>query len=835
MVKIIFMNPKRIFKLVFVLSIASLLLSPLFSYKNTFAQNTPAKETTQRLSTPPMQLSESTTPATEKPAPAVAQPQPPTIQTTPTPPATPPAEKKGGQTTTTTQGETTVVKSQPSTLGYSPTMVKTTTNYEFIVDASGSMNGPMEMRTKLFILKDALKTALSERETMELKRNVGLRTYGSGSPIEANNCQDTKLEVPIGPIDVPALDKAIDSISAQGQTPLAYALSSAESDFPVSPDADNVIILVTDGADACNGDPCQIASKIHNSPQKIIIQVVGFDLDQKAVEAVSCIAKNSDGQFVLARNEGELKTMINQAINATLPYNLRVKTVSGTTPIATVLTVFKANTRQKIQEDKSTGIKFYKLPSGTYDIEIEYADSIESTKPKKLLKGVEVQDTSKAEQVVDIGLGQMTISALDQNGQPVESTFQIKKAGTDKIIAQFKAGPEPMTTAITPDKYNMSAEMKSPEGLVLKTSAENITVNAGESVAQEFKFQTGKLTLKGVDVANQPIPIVYKITAAEDDTEVTSGEAPKEGITIELAPAKYNIYVQLQEPDVERVPQTKVESIEIKGGDSLETVAKIVTGTLKLSGKDNKGKLTKTNFEIKLAENGEVVAKTYSQDTPKTIHLAPGLYNITAYDSTSAVTPPPSLEWTGIDIKEGSIVEREAIFILGSIKIATMNSKKVMLPGTITIYRSGSDQELLKISTDTTWKEINLTPGLYDIKAEDSNSKEDPKPNVWFHNVEVVPNQSIAKEADFTNGKIKLLCQGKNNTNLTCQFNIFSYGMDNPLIAGETSKSWVEYEIPPGKYYMEAGYHDPEEEVLLKKWINISVDDNQILEQIIRF
>jgi hypothetical protein len=34
---------------------------------------------------------------------------------------------------------------------------------------------------------------------------------------------------------------------------------------------------------------------------------------------------------------------------------------------------------------------------------------------------------------------------------------------------------------------------------------------------------------------------------------------------------------------------------------------------------------------------------------------------------------------------------------------------------------------------------------------------------------------------------------------------------------------------------MEAGYNDPDAGVLLKKWINFSVDENQTVEQVLRF
>lgn len=76
---------------------------------------------------------------------------------------------------------------------------------------------------------------------------------------------------------------------------------------------------------------------------------------------------------------------------------------------------------------------------------------------------------------------------------------------------------------------------------------------------------------------------------------------------------------------------------------------------------------------------------------------------------------------------------------------------------------------------------------------------------------------------------------GTNNTPLICEFNLFSYGSDTALFSGVTTSEWQEFDIPPGKYYMEAGWHDPKEEQFLKKWLNISVNENEIVEEILRF
>jgi hypothetical protein len=135
----------------------------------------------------------------------------------------------------------------------------------------------------------------------------------------------------------------------------------------------------------------------------------------------------------------------------------------------------------------------------------------------------------------------------------------------------------------------------------------------------------------------------------------------------------------------------------------------------------------------------------------------------------------------------------------------------------------------------TEWVTTTLIESNYDIKVEDASARSDPKPNVWFHDVNINAEQEAVVEAIFKNGKLKMMCRGPNDVKLTCDYKVFSYGMDSPLFEGVTEERWKEFDIPPGNYYIEAGYHDEKDEVLLKKWISIRIQPNEMLEQIIRF
>ncbi len=729
------------------------------------------------------------------------------------------------------------VKSEISAVPATLNIIKTSVNTEIIIDASGSMNGPVGQTTKIEAIKSALKDILSTPLPPEItNRKIAIRTFGSQHPSEENNCSDTVLNLKMDKHNAETILSSFDKITPQGTAPLAFTLENSYNDFTESGETvDNLIILITDGKESCKGDPKAAVERLHRSRSQVIVDVIGFDVDQETQEELKAIAKAGDGTFYLARSDVELATTLDQAISSNLPYNLRVRAASGASPLSSLITVYRANTQSVVERTESPGIKFFKLAAGSYDILVEYRGSIEATKPSKIIKGVEVTATSKAEQIVQFDLGNINLTALDQNGKESLANFYIRKSESDQIIGRLMGAASHQTVHLTPGIYDIDVETADSGVPLLTASVKDVEVKAGETLEQVLKFQTGKLALKGQNVGKQPIPISYKVTKPGSSEAITNGEGPLEGVTFDLAPGTYDVYVAWKDPKIQGSPETMLPKLTINGGETLEQLATIIAGSIKLSGKDSSGKFAHTEFSIKKSGGIEEFVKAVSDNAPIEVFVAPGSYDIIATDTTSKVIPPPSIAWDSITVKEGAAQNLEANFKLGAVKLIGKNAKEQTIPATFTVYRAGTDEPLVVEQSERDWVLFNLTPTIYDIKAEDSKARSEPKPAIWFHDIEIKEGVTLSNEAIFTSGKLKLICRGKNNAILACEFNVFSYGSDTALFSGETADEWREFDIPPGKYYMETGWHDPKEEQFVKKWINVEIGENQIVEEILRF
>lgn len=818
-----------------ILSVCTIVLSTLLCIADVPAQEkaeeNEAQQIQQKITTPPLQLTEEEDKRT--PLPKSTKEEEKELPEGEAPKAKPAVGVKVEEKIP-AAGGVEEIKIQEE-VKFEPTPIKTSTKIELILDASGSMNGLMGQSTKMAILKMVVNDIISQPLPEGAEREIGLRVYGSEKPSEEGDCKDSQLLIPIEPLDKKLFKEKVDGITTQGVTPIGFALEEAAGDFEVSPNVDNVIILVTDGADSCNADLCQIAQKIHTDLKKIMVHVLGFDLDQSASSAVECVAKNADGQFVRARNENELMASLDQLLMANIPYNLRLKVMSGATPLPSTLKVYKSGTKKLVREDESPGIKYYQLPPGTYDIEITYTDSIEKPPPSKLLKGVEVQTTSKAEQVVQFDLGMLTLTAFDQEGAPIAATYVLRKKEDPNVLASFKSEPGPHTTWLTEGTYSAKVQAVTDEGLKLTASADALKITTGGSLTHDFQFQMGNIKLVGKDAKGELLPISYKVTPAGDDTKVTlEGSATAEGKVIDLPPGKYDIYLSVAVEGMKSLPAEKLEEIDLAGGDMLEKAVELPAATLTLIGKDDKGNKVETLFSIKPNLSEDEPVEFTSINEPISLILPPGRYDIKAIFVNSEYSPKPVISWDALVLANDQRLEKEALFKFGTLRLFSRNSDGAPVNSTFYIYKV-VDEPLITLNNISSWTDVKLTEGFYDIRADNLMAKSDPKPSVWFHNVEIKPEQPTSREAIFTHGLLKMACRGPNNIVLECDYRVFTYGTDSPMFEGTTGKRWETFDILPGSYYIEAGYHDAKDEVLLKKWITIRVKDNQMLEQVIRF
>ncbi|MBV6484074.1 MAG: hypothetical protein KFKLKKLM_00557 [Flavobacteriales bacterium] len=202
-----------------------------------------------------------------------------------------------------------------ATKGYSQTPQKT--RILFVLDASQSMYGLWGQEQKMKVatrLLGHLMDSLKNKENIE----VALRVYGHQFSVAAGNrsCEDTKLEVPFANNNFNKIKTKLTEIRPTGTTPIAYSLEQTKNDFPPCTNCKNIIILITDGIEECQGDPCAVALALQKNGVTLRPFVIGMGLDLETIEAFRCVGSFFETKDA-ASFENVLQIVISQVMNNT--------------------------------------------------------------------------------------------------------------------------------------------------------------------------------------------------------------------------------------------------------------------------------------------------------------------------------------------------------------------------------------------------------------------------------------------------------------------------------------------------------------------------------------
>jgi Ca-activated chloride channel family protein len=182
----------------------------------------------------------------------------------------------------------------------------------FILDESNSMTANWESGKKIDVAIEILTKLVDSIKTIE-NVEMALRMYGHQSPVTPQDCNDTKLEIPFGAGNADKINLKIRTTKPKGTTPIARSLEECGNDFPPCNNCRNIIILITDGIEACGGDPCKIALTLQNKGITIKPFIIGIGLDVKFKSAFECI-----GNFYNAEKEGQFEIIMKEVVHKSL-------------------------------------------------------------------------------------------------------------------------------------------------------------------------------------------------------------------------------------------------------------------------------------------------------------------------------------------------------------------------------------------------------------------------------------------------------------------------------------------------------------------------------------
>ncbi|MFN7784134.1 MAG: vWA domain-containing protein [Lysobacterales bacterium] len=235
-----------------------------------------------------------------------------------------------------------------------------------VLDASGSMWGQIEGRSKIEIARETVADLVREWKPAN---SLGLVAYGHR---RKGDCADIETLIESGPLDSAAFLRQVNALNPKGMTPLSAAvMQAAQSLRHVEQKA--TVILVSDGEETCNLDPCQVGRELEAAGVDFTAHVIGFDVANPQHQAqLRCLAENTGGRYFNARNADELSGALGAVVAVSTEPALPPATATLEAPDS-ASAVSSVAVRFTGPADRGDFIGLYRAAATAGELEVTYA------------------------------------------------------------------------------------------------------------------------------------------------------------------------------------------------------------------------------------------------------------------------------------------------------------------------------------------------------------------------------------------------------------------------------------------------------------------------------
>lgn len=436
----------------------------------------------------------------------------------------------------------------------------------FIYDASGSMWGQMQDKTKMEIAADVLSTSVNNLPDYQ---QIGLVAYGHR---RKDNCEDVEFLVDVESGTKTQINQSLNDIKPLGKTPLAYSAIQV-IDLLRKSKMKATIILVTDGIESCRGNICDVIRAAKEEGIDFRLHIIGFGLQGEETEQLKCATSAGDGQYYEAADAGGLSEVLNAATSATIDKpvgNFTVFAVKNGKPIDAYVKARKSGTQTDIAFARTYGdTSLFYLPPGTYDLEVTPLEN--SDVNAILVPDVESFEEKVMHQTVSFDGGKIQVNVFN-NDQGWDATVKVYSPDDKRSVASGRTYGKPDVYEVNPGVYDIEIKALVIEGLETTHFLESVAVKANETTEVEHVFDTG-IAMIGANSDDGLVDAVINIKETDNQQNVANGRSyttanqnPKKFI---LNPGTYEVILKALGA---HQGKTETFTLTVKKGETIEKI-----------------------------------------------------------------------------------------------------------------------------------------------------------------------------------------------------------------------------------------------------------------------
>ena len=186
-----------------------------------------------------------------------------------------------------------------------------------VLDASNSMWGQIDGVNKIVIAKDVLEGLLYR---LPEERRLGLVAYGHR---RKGDCEDIETLADVGAARNDLRDQ-VRGLTPRGKTPLSASVAHAAEALGYT-ERKSTVILVSDGIETCDFDPCELARTLEENGVDFTVHVIGFDVRVEDRATLQCLATETGGTFLAASDADELSDALTSVTQISTPPEPQVR------------------------------------------------------------------------------------------------------------------------------------------------------------------------------------------------------------------------------------------------------------------------------------------------------------------------------------------------------------------------------------------------------------------------------------------------------------------------------------------------------------------------------
>jgi Ca-activated chloride channel family protein len=168
-----------------------------------------------------------------------------------------------------------------------------------------------ERTSKFDLARAALRQSLTP---LGPQSRIGLMSFGQRRRAD---CSDVEVVTPPDPGPGERIAAMVDKLNPRGKGPVSLAIREAAKQVPPGTAAN--VILLHDGPDNCQQDPCAAAAEVAKANPRLVIDVISIGLEKADAQRMACVPRATKGQMFDVRDAAGLDTAIAEAIRLANP------------------------------------------------------------------------------------------------------------------------------------------------------------------------------------------------------------------------------------------------------------------------------------------------------------------------------------------------------------------------------------------------------------------------------------------------------------------------------------------------------------------------------------